>query len=99
MEVKQINEGLRGSFFIEENGKQLAFLSYVFSNDQKFVIEHTEVDPSHNGKGLGKELIKAAVDFARKHNYKIIPNCSYSKAVFEKTKDFSDVLYEYSVSL
>ncbi len=99
MEVKQVSEGQRGSFYIEEDGKQLAFLTYVFAGETKFIIEHTEVDPSQGGKGLGRELLKASVDFARKNNCKIIPHCSYSKSVFEKTKDFSDVLYEYSVSL
>lgn len=99
MEIKQNTEGQRGSFFIEENLKQLAFLSYVFGDDSKFVIEHTEVDPSQGGKGLGKQLVNAVVNFARKNNYKIIPSCPYAKALFDKTEEFSDVLYEYSVSL
>lgn len=93
MEVKHSQEGTKGVFYLEENAKRIAELSYVFAGDTKFIIEHTEVKPGNEGKGLGKVLVQAAVDFARAHHYKILPLCPYVKAVFDKTEAYADVLF------
>jgi hypothetical protein len=93
MEINQQQEGGKGRFYMEENGKEVATMTYSFAGESKFIIDHTEVDPSQNGKGLGKQLLKAAVEFARKHHYKIVPLCPYAKAVFDKTPEYGDVLF------
>jgi predicted GNAT family acetyltransferase len=93
MEVKHQQNGNRGRFYIEENGKAVATMTYVFSGDTKFIIEHTVVDESQSGKGLGKMLVKAAVEFARSNHYKILPDCPYARAVIEKTPEYQDVLF------
>jgi predicted GNAT family acetyltransferase len=65
---------------------------YTFKGDGIIVIEHTVVNPGNEGKGLGKQLVNAAVDFARKNNYKILPLCPYAKVVLEKSESYADVL-------
>ncbi len=45
------------------------------------IIEHTEVDESLEGKGVGKQLVHTAVEYARTHNIKIstaVPLCKKS---------------------
>lgn len=65
----------------------------VYSKDEnKLIIEHTEVSDSLRGKGAGKELVKAAVEFARAHSMKIVPLCSFAKATIDRTTEFQDVL-------
>lgn len=93
MEVKHERNETKGVFFIEEQGRRIAELAYVFAGETKFIIEHTEVKPGNEGKGLGKLLVQAAVDFARLKNYKILPLCPYAKAVFDKTDSYKDVLF------
>lgn len=93
MELKHNFNEKNGRFWIEEDGKELAEMTYVFAGETKFIIEHTEVFSGNEGKGLGKQLVKAAVDFAREKGFKILPLCPYAKAVFEKTPDYSDVLF------
>jgi uncharacterized protein len=44
------------------------------------------------GKGAGKELVSKSVEFAREKGIKIVPVCSFAKGVFDKTKEFQDVL-------
>ena len=56
------------------------------------IIEHTEVDDSLAGKGVGKQLVSTAVDFARTNNIKIIPLCPFAKSVFDRVKEWQDVL-------
>lgn len=92
MEIQHNHNEKNGIFFIEDNGKQIASMRYVFAGPEKFIIEHTEVNPGYEGKGIGKLLVKAAVDFAREKGLKIIPLCPYANAVFKRTPEYSDVL-------
>jgi predicted GNAT family acetyltransferase len=92
MEIKHNQGKTNGVFYMEDNGKQISTMTYVFRNENTFIIEHTVVDPVYGGKGLGKQLVKAAVNFARENNYKIIPLCPFAKGIFDRMPEFSDVL-------
>jgi uncharacterized protein len=92
MEIKRKGDSKNGVFFIEDGGQQLGTMTYFFKSENVFVIEHTIVNPGNEGKGLGKTLVKAGVEFARENNYKVVPQCPYAKTIFEKTSDFADVL-------
>lgn len=95
MEVKHHRGATNGVFYIEDNGKQIATMTYVFRNEKTFIIEHTVVNSAYEGKGLGKQLVKAAVNFARENNFRIIPLCPFAKAIFDRMPEFSDVLTTY----
>ena len=92
MEIKQTNNESKGFFKAEENEEQAGLMTYSWAGADKFIIDHTEVAPDFNGKGVGKQLVLAAVDFARKENKKIIPLCPFAKATFEKNENLRDVL-------
>lgn len=81
-----------GAFFIEIDGKQEALMTFVFAGDDKIIIDHTEVNSGNNGKGFGKKMVAKAVEFAREKGIKIIPLCPFTKSVFDKTPELSDVL-------
>ena len=65
MEIKREDDGKKGSFALMDNEKQVGKLEYVWAGEDKFIIEHTEVDNAYGGQGLGRKLVMAAVDFAR----------------------------------
>lgn len=92
MEIKQHDTEKNGNFYIEENGKTLAIMTYVYAGEHKFIIDHTQVNEGGEGKGLGKQLVYAAVEFARKKGYTILPLCPFAKSLFEKIPDWGDVL-------
>lgn len=92
MELKNDYNEKNGVFYLEENGKRQAEMTYVFAGPVKFIIDHTEVFSGNEGKGLGKQLVKAAVVFAREKGLKILPLCPYAKSVMEKTAEYADVL-------
>lgn len=92
MEIQQINDTKKGYFEAVENGKQAGQMTYTWAGDSQFIIDHTEVSEDFAGKGVGKKLLMATVDFARKNNVKIIPLCPFAKSVFDKVEDIRDVL-------
>jgi len=95
MLIQHTEKGHKGSFFIEEDGKQLAEMTYSLPGDNIMIIEHTEVDDVLRGKNIGNQLLNNAVEFARSGNFKIIPLCPFANAVFKKRhEEFKDVLKE-----
>lgn len=91
-QIKLETNAKNGFFSVEINGKTEAKMTFVFAGTDKIIIDHTEVNPGNNGKGLGKKMITAAVEMAREKNLKIIPLCPFAKSVFEKTSEFRNVL-------
>jgi predicted GNAT family acetyltransferase len=84
--------GNKGHFFVEENGKQEAMMTFVFAGEDKIIIDHTEVNPGNNGKGFGKKMVLKAVEYARENGISILPLCPFAKSVFDKTPEIRDVL-------
>ncbi|MEG1024519.1 MAG: GNAT family N-acetyltransferase, partial [Flavobacterium sp.] len=93
MEIQQINDTRRGYFEAVEDGKEAGKMTYTWAGDSKFIIDHTEVNPDFNGKGVGKKLVMAAVEYARTNKLKIIPLCPFAKSVFDKVEEIRDVLF------
>jgi uncharacterized protein len=93
VEIKHTSEGNKGRFYIELDNKIMAEMTYVWAGETCIIIDHTEVDISLKGQGVGKKLVAEAVQFAREKGIKIMPLCPFAQAVFDKEKDFSDVLF------
>ena len=92
MMIQQEDNGKKGSFYVEENGKRLAEIVYNWAGEKVFIVEHTEVDPSLEGKGIGGQLVHRVVEFAREKQLRLIPLCTFTKSVIDKTPDYQDVL-------
>lgn len=92
MKIQREEHGKKGAFFIEENGEWVAELTYVKAGDDKFIINHTEVDESLKGEGIGGDLVAEAVKFARENNLKISATCPFAKEELKKNADYADVL-------
>lgn len=92
MQVKHLDSGVKGSFYIEENGRLLAELAYTLSGPDKISFDHTNVIDAARGRGLGNQLVDAAVSYSRDNKYKVIPLCPFARSVFIKTPAYSDVL-------
>ncbi len=92
MEVKQRESGEDGAFFIEQNGREVADLTYFWDGDQRIVLAHSEVAEELRGQGAGKQLVAAAVEFARERGITLVPICPYAKSVIERVPEYQDVL-------
>jgi uncharacterized protein len=88
--IRHAEEGARGEFFVEQGGKRVAELTYSMSGASA-IVGHTWVEPSLRGGTLASDLVEAAVQWARAGDRKIVPACSYVRAVFARTPAYADV--------
>lgn len=92
MDIKHSFDGDKGSFYYEEEGEQLAEMTYVKSGDRLVIFDHTEVSPVLKGQGVGRKLVEAGVQMAREKGWKVVPLCPFAKAEFDKHREYHDVL-------
>lgn len=92
MEIQHINNETKGFFKAVEDEQEAGKMTYSRAGEKKFIIDHTEVNPAFNGRGVGKKMVMAAVEYARENNLKIIPLCPFAKSVFDKVEEIRDVL-------
>lgn len=65
----------------------------TFSSSEKiWIIDHTLVDESYKGQGIGQRLIEKIVGVARERKVKIIPLCPYARLQFEREVSYRDLL-------
>lgn len=88
MEIKEGTD----RFYIEEQGEAAAEIVFSNNGQNQLIIEHTYVSEKLRGKGIGEKLVKRVVEYARKEKKKVIPECSYARALFEKHQEWQDVL-------
>ena len=91
MVVGHEESGHRGAFTIERDGKRLAELTYTVAGS-RVILDHTTVDDALRGTGAGKQLVNAAVEWARAGGRKLMPLCPFARSVFEKAPEYRDVL-------
>ena len=82
----------KGAFYIAHDGQRLAEMTYSRTNATTVIVDHTEVDPSLGGQGVGRELLGALVQWARATHTKVVPQCPYVKAQLDKVAAYRDVL-------
>ncbi|MTH45276.1 GNAT family N-acetyltransferase [Escherichia alba] len=87
----EIREGHNKFYVNDAAGSPVAEIVYVPTGDNLIVIEHTGVDASLKGQGVGKLLVAKVVEKMRRERRKIIPLCPFAKHEFDKTRDYDDV--------
>lgn len=80
----EIREGHNKFYINDEQGKQIAEIVFVPTGENLAIIEHTDVDESLKGQGIGKQLVAKVVEKMRREKRKIIPLCPFAKHEFDK---------------
>jgi uncharacterized protein len=91
MNVAHEEQGHRGAFFVEREGKRLGELTYTVAGS-RVILDHTTVDEALRGTGAGRALVEAAVQWARTGSRRLMPLCPFARSVFDKTPEYRDVL-------
>lgn len=98
MRIEQEEKETKGRFVAFDGNQEAGEVTYSLANDgQLLIADHTGVDESYKGQGVGKTLYEHLVDHARGTGKKIMPLCPFIKSMFEKNKDDWDVLRNNSL--
>ena len=62
----EIREGHNKFYINDEQGKQIAEIVFVPTGENLAIIEHTDVDESLKGQGIGKQLVAKVVEKMRR---------------------------------
>ena len=80
---------------LDDNGNVVAEITYAPKDDNVVYANHTFVDPSLRGQGVAERMLDHMVAELKKEGKKIIPQCSYVVAQFErKPEKYADVIAE-----
>ena len=83
----EILEGHNKFYVNDAEGNQVAEIVFVPTGEHLSIIEHTDVDPSLKGQGVGKQLVAKV----RGESRKIIPLCPFAKHEFDNTREYDDI--------
>jgi predicted GNAT family acetyltransferase len=65
----------------------LAVLEYM-RDGKRLALVHTEVPRAVESRGLGAQLVKAALDDAMAHGLRIVPMCAFVRAYIARHPEY-----------
>ena len=71
-------------FVLRIDGERRGFLEFTRPEVGLMRIEYVEVAPELRGTGLGRQLVSKAIDFAKDTQLRVVPICSYARAVITR---------------
>ncbi len=89
-EVVDVPEQQR--YEIREGGELLGFAAYQKA-DRLIVFTHTEIEPKSEGKGVGGDLVRGALDDVRRQGLPVLPVCPFVQAWMGRHADYADLDY------
>ena len=72
-------------------GDEVAFTEYRL-RDGTIILPHTVVPESFAGKGVGSQLAKAALSYAREQGLEVVPTCPFIAGYITKHPEWHDLV-------
>ena len=91
MDIKHIERGGGGAFLIKRDGERIAEMTYAVEDGDVMNIDHTLVDPSLRGQGVGEQLLDAAAQFARSNGKRVGATCPYALKKLRENESYADI--------
>lgn len=83
----------KNKFYIGENSANpIAEITFIPTDDDKLIVNHTYVSDSLRGQGIAMKLVEKVIEYARAENKKIVPVCSYVYKVMANKDEYKDIL-------
>lgn len=83
----------RQQFEIVLDGVRVGLAAYRRSHANGIIaFIHTEVDPGHEGEGLGGQLVSFALDSAREQGLVVLPFCPFVRRYIESHPEYADLV-------
>ena len=79
----KLEENGKGAFVIDSGSERLAEMA-IGIDKGNLTVYHTGVSDALKGKGVAVRLLAEMVGYARSHNLKVIPLCTFVQTQFKK---------------
>jgi hypothetical protein len=76
----------RSRYELLVDGRPAGFSLYRLDGE-RITMYHTEVEPGYEGRGLGDELARAALDDVRRRALVLVPRCPFIAAYIRRHPD------------
>ncbi|MBA8881883.1 GNAT family N-acetyltransferase [Phyllobacterium myrsinacearum] len=90
-EVEREDGVSKGCYRIVVDGHE-SEMTYSRAGQKLIIIDHTDVPAVLRGRKIGEQLVRQAVEDARREGIMIIPLCPFAKAQIERHTEWQDVL-------
>lgn len=92
LDIHHSLSGDRGRYWADLAPGEQAEMTYRRRPDGSIVIDHTGVPRAFEGRGIALQLVKRAIEDARKGGFGIVPQCPYVAVQFRRHPDWADLL-------
>jgi len=77
---------------ITVEGKVAGFIDY-HDHGERRALNHTEIDTSYEGQGLGSIIVRAALDDIRERGKVVLPYCPFVRSYIDRHReDYLDLV-------
>jgi len=88
------NNEVENRFELQAGGK-MAFLTYRRAA-REIALLHAETPEEMEGRGLGSKVARAALEFAREHGLKVVPQCPFVAWYIREHPEYADLVGDSS---
>ncbi|MBM5804688.1 MAG: N-acetyltransferase [Candidatus Verstraetearchaeota archaeon] len=60
----------------------------------RMYLDSTYTPEEYRGRGVGGELVKASMKYAREHGLLIVPVCTFAVEYFKRHPEYGNMLYK-----
>lgn len=91
MDVEVVHEPARKRFVVR-SGEKESHLFYIRLNDDVVDFRSTFVHPTLRGQGVGEELVRTGLEWARAHRLRVIPTCWFVETIVRRHPEYRPLL-------
>ena len=79
-------------FELALEGGQAAYVEYEEAGEGVLALTHTEVPAEFEGKGVGRALVKGALEIVRREGLKIVPVCQFVSVYLRRHPEYQELV-------
>ena len=92
MTEPRVADNVRDSRFdITVNGELAGTLEYHRAGTT-IELRHTLIDPRFEGRGLGSQIVREALDSARAQGLAVLPTCPFTRGYIQRHREYVDLV-------
>ena len=86
-------EGSKGRYEARvEDRDGVGEMTFSRMSPTKIIADHTAVDDTLRGAGVGKALVERLIADARREGFTIVPLCPFVRSQYQRHPEWSDVM-------